>query len=466
MGTRKRKRARPRRKRDYFSDTPAEIIDHVMSFVPRSGLINLCLVNKSLRSYAEPFLYSTVVFEYAENWQPPIINLLQTLLRRPELLAYIRTLALGGNDRAETKLYSLKPIGYRVQSYMPIIERLRLPVTNLWVRRLREAHVDAFAALLIAQAPNIRRLTIADNWLRSPDLLTQLLRHGALGQPPMWKRLEQLVFFAPFVVQTPDVAMTTFYLSTVTDLAVSLGDMQVLPWPTAEPDLDHLISLDVTLRDVMSNCATMVAGLLARTRCLKSLYLEWEYYPDATGMDFEEIVPALPPVKATLESLRLRMEFSRHWRLRDDPNMTPNGSLGSLLDFDRITRFEVPLVALAGCGVDAKSLIPSIPRNVEELSLSTDLIYENVKWLPDLSNHGPHESIVSVIEESFRHYRTSLPRLRCIKIIDTVNGFKGGRIERLLEETSPVDGIDIEIVRDMLSPWRENLDDLWDAFWK
>uniref|UniRef100_A0A8H7NH79 Uncharacterized protein n=1 Tax=Bionectria ochroleuca TaxID=29856 RepID=A0A8H7NH79_BIOOC len=299
----------------------------------------------------------------------------------------MRTLALHGNDRPGAKLPSLKPTGCRVQSYIPIIEKLRLLFTDLWVQKLREAHVDAFAALLIAQASNTRRLFIADNFLWSPDFLAQLLQYGALGQPPIWTRLEQLVFFAPYIDQTPEVAMATFYLSTVTELAVSFGDMQVLPWTTGEPDLGHLTSLDVTSRDVMSNCATLMVGLLARTRCLKSLSWEWQYYPEATAMDLDEIIPALSHVKATLESLRLRLEFSRHWQLYDDRDLTANGSLGPLLDFDGITKLDVPLVALTGCGVDAKALVPSIPRNVDELSLSTDLIYQNIKWLTNLSNH-------------------------------------------------------------------------------
>jgi hypothetical protein len=39
-------------------------------------------------------------------------------------------------------------------------------------------------------------------------------------------------------------------------------------------------------------------------------------------------------------------------------------------------------------------------------------------------------------------------------------------MERILKETSPADGIDIEIVRDTSSLWREKLYDLWAAFWK
>lgn len=455
MGTHKRKRTRPRRKKVDFSDVPGEIIDHIISFIPRPGLVNLCRVNKSLRSYAEPFLYSTIVLEWTENRPPPIINLLQTLLRRPELLAFVRTLALHGEGQLNVRLPSLEPTGYRVQSYIPIIEKLRLPFTDLWVQRLRAANVDAFAALLIAQAYNIRRLIIVDNFLRSPNFLAQLLRHGALGQPPKWRRLEQLVFFAPYVDQESEVAQAPFCLSTVTELAVSFGDLQVLRWPAGEPHLDHLTSLDVN-----SNCATLMAGVLARTRCLKCLSWEWEYYPEAATVDLDEIIAALSHVKATLESLRLRMEFSHHWRLYDEPNLIASGSLRPLLDFDGITKLDVPLVALTGFGAEATSLVSSLPRNVEELSLSTGMVYQDVKWLDDTSLPWPDAGILNTIEESFRHYRTSLPRLRCIRIIDTTNSCRGGRMEIILEEGSPVDGIDIEIVHDTSSPWRQHLDDL------
>ncbi|CAH0053635.1 unnamed protein product [Clonostachys solani] len=139
MGKHQRKRARSRRKKANFSNAPAEVIDQIMSFIPRPGLVNLYLVNKSLRSYAEPFLYSTVVLEWTRYQPPPIINLLQTLLRRPELLAFIRTLVLQGNEPLDVELPSLKPTGYRVQSYMPIIQKLKLPFTDIWVQKLRDA---------------------------------------------------------------------------------------------------------------------------------------------------------------------------------------------------------------------------------------------------------------------------------------------------------------------------------------
>ncbi|CAH0053634.1 unnamed protein product [Clonostachys solani] len=232
--------------------------------------------------------------------------------------------------------------------------------------------------------------------------------------------------------------------------------MQVLDWPAGEPELDHLTSLDVN-----SNCATLMAGLLARTRCLKSLSWGWEYYPEAATVDFDEIIAALSHVKATLESLQLRVEFSRHWRLYEEPNLTANvESVSSLLDFEGITKLDVPLVALAGFGAEAKSLVCSVPRNVEELSLSTGMIYQNVGWLPDLDYQWPDEGILNTIEESFRTYRTSLPWLRRIKVIDTADCCRGGEMERVLRETSLVDGIDIEIVRDTPSPWRHYLDDI------
>ncbi|VUC28452.1 unnamed protein product [Clonostachys rosea] len=445
-------RAGARRKRVEFSHVPTEIINNIMKRLRRPSLVDLCLVNKSLRSHAEPFLYSTVVFQWIGTRLPPIINLLQTLLRRPELLAFIRTVILKGSDSREIRLPNIRASESRIQHYMPIIQKLNLPLTDVWVQKLREGHMDAFVALLIAQASKMRRLIIVDNFLRSPDFIAQVLQCGALSQPPIWERLEQLVFFTPFVAQRPETALAPFYPSTVTQLVVSLGDMQLRGWPARELDLDRLTSLDIN-----SSCTPLMAGLLARTRCLKSLSWEWEYSPGFAGIvvDLDKIIAAFSQVKATLESLRLRVDISQRWSANDEPELNVIfESMTPLIDFEKITKLDVPLLVLTGFGDEAESLVRSIPRNVEELSLSTGMMFQEVKWLPDLADEWPDEAILNTIEESFKNYRTSLPRLRCIEIIDTADCFVGKRIDEILEKTSPVEGIDIEIIRDIWSPWR------------
>lgn len=46
----------------------------------------------------ERFLYSTIILHWNYNYIPPIILLLWTILRRPELFTYVHTITFLGDD--------------------------------------------------------------------------------------------------------------------------------------------------------------------------------------------------------------------------------------------------------------------------------------------------------------------------------------------------------------------------------
>ncbi|VUC31633.1 unnamed protein product [Clonostachys rosea] len=444
--------ARSRRKRGSLSNAPNEIVNHILGFLPTSSLANLCLVSKSLRRRAEPLLYSNIVLEWTIERAPLIAELLQTLLKRPELLAYINTLSLQGNEPLNSDLPSLKPSGFIIRGLVAAVRKFNVSFADLWVQKLQAGAMDAYAALLIAQLSNVSRLAVVDNFLRSPDLLAQVIQAKALGQLPKFKRLEQMIFFAPTRNQTPEVAMAPFNLPAITHLVVSARDIEALAWPAGESDLSHLTSLAIN-----SHCAGLMAGLLSRTWNLKSLSWEWEYYAEAVNVNYDEIMGALSHVKSTLQTLHIRVELLHYFQGHEEPNLTISGSLGALADFDEITDLEVPLVALAGLGPEIQPLAMCLPRNVQSLSLTSGMIYQQAGWLPDLEDERPDESVVEAIEEFVVTYTTRPPRLRSIKVIDNANCFRTQQIDKMLEESPLFDDVEIEVVRSTSSPWRHSL---------
>ncbi|CAG9956459.1 unnamed protein product [Clonostachys rosea f. rosea IK726] len=436
MAKDKSNRARSRRrKRGYsLSKVPNEIVNHVLGFLPTASLVNLCLVSKSLCRSAEPLLYSTIILKWTMERAPPIIELLQALLKRPELLAYIDTLSLQG-----------------LRGLIPVVQKFNISFADLWVQKLRAGTMDAYAGLLIAQLSNVSRLAVVDNFLCSPDFLAQIIQAKALGQLPKFERLEHMIFFAPTSNQTPEVAIAPFYLPMITQLVVSARDIEALAWPAG--DLSHLTSLAIN-----SHCAGLMAGLLSRTWNLKSLSWEWEYYSEAINVNYDDIMGALSHVKSTLETLHLRQELLHYFQGYEEPTLTISGFLGALADFDKITDLEVPLVALAGLGPEVQPLATCLPRNIQHLSLTSGMIYQQAEWLPHLEDEWLDESVVEVIEDFVITYTTRPPRLRSIKVIDNADCFRTQQIDKLLEESPLFDDVEIEVVRNTSSPWRHNLD--------
>ncbi|KAK7212783.1 hypothetical protein V2G26_019961 [Clonostachys chloroleuca] len=154
-----------------LDDIPTEIIQQIFKLLPKADLASLCLTNHSNRHHAEPCLYSTINFRGSASEKPPIILLLRTLLSRPELFALIDTFSLVGyaplyrmfSDELRLPI----PSNVSLSQFISAIEKTKAPYIDIWVMKLENCEMDAFAGLLIAYLSNTTSLTITTNFIVS-----------------------------------------------------------------------------------------------------------------------------------------------------------------------------------------------------------------------------------------------------------------------------------------------------------
>ncbi|CAG9983208.1 unnamed protein product [Clonostachys byssicola] len=401
-----------------FMNLPSELIYHILDFVPKRSLLQR---------------------------RPPIIELLRTLIARPELFAYIDTLSLLGHDH----YYNLEPLPLQdaqvteaFWQFAPIIATFNVPFVNQWVRELWSGSMGAFAALLLTRLSWTTNLTITYNFVRKTDLIGKVLQAKALGGLPRFYRLKHMVYIhgeEPFYSpeQSSKDGMALFYVPTVTNLAVWVRNPAIFRWLDGKPNLDRLTSLDIE-----GCCPNFVSRILALTPNLKSLAWACHYSyntrdPWVTrSLNLDEVITTLSPVRGTLEKFQFRICIANGYSPEYEPTLCVSGSFEDLVHFDRVTHLDVPLVCLAGFGPWPKPLSHYVPRSVQVLFLSTALLFDKaVPWMPDEDEEWPEQGVMDLLVELDKSYRTRLPRLRRVSINDDIDSLDICGLDHVLEET-------------------------------
>ncbi|KAK7228603.1 hypothetical protein V2G26_000773 [Clonostachys chloroleuca] len=441
---------------------PNEIINYILSLIPRSDYTKLCLVNKSLRYYTEPFLYSTISLRWDHYHIPPIVSLLRTLFQRSELFSYIDSVSLYGSGfRAPPA--SLDTTRIPLDRFSAAINEFQVPYIGLWVNKLRSglSSMDTLAGLLIANLSNTSFLAITYNFIDKFDITGQVLQSKILGQLPKFKQLSRLIYHRQMdEIFSEDeevfpLAISLFYLPTVTDLIITVPNPAVFQWPAGEPHLDRLTSLEVEWV-----YPRYLAKILAHTKNLKSFSWNWEYCPDPTeepdsNLDYDQIIATLLPLKGTLERLQFRLHCNKEL---DNPEISISGSLNGLRDFERLIYLDMPLISLTGLAIEPQPLERHIPHSVETLCLTkTLLLHDNAaQWMLDsesdpqeggileteteddhLEAHFWEKPIIDVLRALAEKCPPSLPQLRHIIFVEDCD-LSGSRM------ISPMRQLDLE----------------------
>ncbi|VUC22231.1 unnamed protein product [Clonostachys rosea] len=422
-----------------FSDAPTEVIDQILGYVPRSDLPNVCLVNKSLQSSAESFLYSTVSFEWTSSEMPPIASFVASLVRRPELADQIDVVALKGHLLPRTAVPAMDTSTIPLDQLAAAIEKTKVPFTSMWIEKLRSADtcIYALAALLIANLSKTTHLTIQTPYINGQPLIAKVLqaKNSKSGQLPAFERLKQLRYVKHRDISNPDNNMifddtiNLFYLPTVTDLEITMTNPETFRWPAGEPNLDHLTSLRIGWLQ-----EDFLAKIFPLTRNLKSLSWRWEHHGpphpwETTTLDFDKISDVLELLKGTLESLEFELWLGEDDELADSLEMDVQGNLRRLRDFPHLTHLNVPLTSREDDN-QPLDLADYAPDSVEVLTLPGTALTSD--WRPsgwDVDGL-PYEEIIPLIQSLADARPVKLPRLKRVIIIDDY----GKNIRRKISE--------------------------------
>ncbi|KAK4170707.1 hypothetical protein QBC36DRAFT_341424 [Triangularia setosa] len=392
------------------------IFDHLAG----PDLHTICLVHPYLRNVAQPYLYTTIRFktwvDRDKDWKRetpkthPISPLLRTLVKKPELVDYVRTIHCDGKlyyngfYRGQSPRMVISDIDLDV--LVPFVEERwgQAPSRDSWIDKLRQGSMDAYLALLLTLVSHLRSLHLGPDFEIESHMMGLILRSGLCGTGPMsftgqdgilqhlksvsLCRFADLVREWTFDRNTPNM-LPFFYLPSLRHLEVSMDNpgpdpSLPLPWPTAKlPSATTITSL--RLKDFRE---AHLGQLLVITPNLTTLWLDLEFVRDYENgcntpiFDLDIIMRALLQVRNTLTELNIYAYVGgAPWPYCQCPE--PPQVLGAppttFASFDQLKTLAIPLAFLNGLRAPAEqrsSWNCCLPRNLEVLALRQELLVE------------------------------------------------------------------------------------------
>ncbi|PYH81049.1 hypothetical protein BO82DRAFT_384043 [Aspergillus uvarum CBS 121591] len=337
-----------------FLRCPAEILDLVFELLSTAELRALSLVNKDLCALVEPYVYSKIDWTWRENHAPPQSHHSAriTNFQFQSLPAY----------RKEWVMFAAQGIPVPVAElaeFIAFVQRTGVPYCDVWTQGLSKGAPDAILALLLAQLSNLRCLSL-DYIVCQQSRIIQMLLRSAICEPAMYrlpdfKHLLDVSFHshndygAPSTVlrsrsQSPlgqALVLPFFYLPNIQHISAAVENTDTFAWSAAcLPDPCQLTS--IYLADIRE---ANLGSLLSVTRNLQSASLD-------------------------LASLGGGDQFY--------PAVKMEGSLRTMFEFEKLKRLQIPLAFLVGFAQDTtKRLQDVLPRNLEYLSLTDELAFQN-----------------------------------------------------------------------------------------
>jgi hypothetical protein len=438
-------------------DCPFEIIHSIFQSLDLTDLRRMCLVCEALRTAAEPLIYSTIHWRWERSQTPPITLLLRSILSRPQLAAYIQILLLDGDTFHRTEYTGRPPkipvAGAELDQPISFIERMKVPYGSIWIEELHRGTMDAFVAILLSQLSNLTCLRVESNFGKESRFVGMVLRSALCESVdrglPTFQRLQDVTFSAgkgfvwrkKYTRNTTDI-LPFFYLPAVQRISAAWIDNPIkFMWPAKHaPTPSTLTSLYLTvIREAH------LAHILSATTGLKTLHWQW-YYPDTfirdqfvmPIIDLDQIVKSMFHVRDTLTDLTISA------RCDSDgvPPLTITGSLNAIVNFNALKRFEVPTLFLIGFSpAAAPRLEHVIPRNIEFLTITDDLIFEEENEMDDFT-------LLSAIRSWLKDWRAPTPYLRGISLLlrDTDEEW-GPAMRSELRELCAGAGVGLEITK-------------------
>ncbi|KAF6833210.1 F-box domain protein [Colletotrichum plurivorum] len=399
---------------------PTEILDQILGHLPCADLAALYRVHRTFHLAAEPLLYNSVELSWTKKENPPVVQLLRTILTRPALALHVGQVKLLGRDFDLTRrtpdphgiIRNLPPkvtiASDEQKIFTDAIEDLPLPYVSSWEEELRAGTMDAMVALLLMSVPNIKSLRIESNFTIEARLVGNLFRSAVCERSgtdlPSFVDLQEVIYNSKhsqfrgrcFPQGNTHEVLPLFYLPAARslDLFVDTPPSGVFDWPPGPPNLSNLTSLRLSmLRE------TSLKKVLSATPCLKSLRWEWYYGPSYSRLpwgqtiNLDQVVSALVHVQDTLESLDITAwaDYGTPSDIELDP-LEIRGTLRPLASFPKLRNLTAPWCFVAGFAPDTGLRLEDVvPSSVESLVLKNSLMsidawewedYEMVELFP------------------------------------------------------------------------------------
>ena len=409
---------------------PHELVDEVLKNVQGSkgatqSLSAVSQVCKPLRHHAESFLYQKIKWVSNGEHAPPVHLLVRTVLERGELAKYIEHIHLRGWHRTRT------PPALFKGDYAMLHDALNsLSWWNKgpWYQGLEFGKTDMFLAVLVSKCSNLKRLSLDFHYGANDSLVHQVLlskTHRRYHTPERPRNFEQFSKLKEIEFVSQDLQgvaveryreatiniehlWSAFVIPTVQHIVVENLAHHSLKWPL-QPSLNASSLISLTIEGARCDERNL-ERLLSSCKVLREL--TWERmcdcsYDDSCQPNCDVLYEALLHVKNSIESLTISIEFYTTTAI-DFGNPGPwtlEGRSGSLKDFSKLERMDVPFAVLLGWKfAEAPNLGDILPSNLRVLELNDDTytMIENGLYV-----RRPLNRLIDYVK-SKAHYETGL----------------------------------------------------------
>lgn len=402
----------------------------ILKMISRADVLAFSCVDKASRAYAEPILYAEIEWTWLRFQQPPIGAFLRTILHRPELASYVRSVDLSGDTFCDEDIFvfggripTIPIAGLFLSHAIKAVEATDVPFARLWKRDLRVAKMDALVAVLLSQLHNLTRLVMCANFAIESRLVGMLFSAALCEKGsyklPTFRHLRDVAYRLKhgearnMSGRNTANALPFFYLPEIQTLSVALDNPIAFGWITHTPGPSTITSLDLYhIREAHLGRLLSVTPGLSTLRWDLFYKSKSKHLSNTTLIDLDEVATALIHVRHTLKHLAITAGFTFRIRrgYRDFPVLGIKGSLSPLVGFIQMERLEIPLPFLAGFTPKARNRLEDVvPRNIRCLSISDDLQrQEKYEW--------DDTALVSTIESWLNGSRNSYPKLNAISL--------------------------------------------------
>ncbi|KAM7218399.1 hypothetical protein V8F06_006163 [Rhypophila decipiens] len=334
----------------------------ILDRLNQPDLYTLCLTNVQLYQNAQPTLYSSIRLG---DGRCRIFYLLRTLLSKPELAAYIRSLSITLKSEPVLPRNPQLP-DPDVDFICDFVQDTGVRDAHAWARGLRKGRAEAYLAVLLLNLPSCRILNIATGIWEFPGrnylgLALRLLR-GDMVHTGSLQNLQQMgclvdvrEHLAPAVSHHSANLLDLLYLPALKSLSTQMYIDPVLefPWPDPTP----LCAARLEFLKIVHLHELHLGPILSSTPNIQKLH--WNrgrgekvrtpeisaFFPPGpwASINLKLVSVALGQVKKTLKELRIWEYDSFKPRSNDLPQFQgPLRSL-SLVEFETITVLEIPI---------------------------------------------------------------------------------------------------------------------------
>lgn len=379
-----------------LSWSPTGIILMILEFLSAGDLFNICLVDKRLLYIAEKALYTHIEWRRNDFINPRLVQLIRSLLRRPQLGTYVRSMNFkkaypwSANERpadaARINKADLNELVLHIRS-------IDVPWARNWISELRSGQIHASIALLLTLLPNLRYLRLGDDLkYHVTHLIDLTFRSAVLREGTQDNRLSILQNLKEVVLgycgDATDVCSPyhgeritrhpIFYLPAVDRIEICMSNSDFSMWPGGfAPSPTKIRFLDLTgLKE------GQLGQILSITPTLQKL--RWQRWclcgrPEGDVVDLDQIATDLSHVKDTLIDLTIPEACYPKSFFSGMPTRL-EGSFATFRCLCALKNLDIPLPLLIGFCPSEENMQPLselLPRSIEWLTLEDEDLYRS-----------------------------------------------------------------------------------------